>query len=65
MGPNRQGSQRSLSSGPDLPETPPTYKWAQRPYPQPGDLDNLIQTPEDQSGLWRKFLPWIVVRCRQ
>jgi hypothetical protein len=24
-----------LSSGPDLPEAPLTYKWARRPYPQP------------------------------
>jgi hypothetical protein len=34
MGPHRPGSQRSLSSGPDLPEALPTCKWAQRPYPQ-------------------------------
>jgi hypothetical protein len=28
MGPHRLGSQRSLSSGPDLPEALPTCKWA-------------------------------------
>jgi hypothetical protein len=38
MGPHRPGSQRSLSSGSDLLEVPPTCKWAQRPYPQPGDF---------------------------
>jgi hypothetical protein len=34
MGPHRLGSQRSLSSGLDLPEVQPTYKWAWRPYLQ-------------------------------
>jgi hypothetical protein len=42
-------------------EAPPTYKWAQRPYPQIRRLwktsDNLIQIPEDLPGLWRKLLP--------
>jgi hypothetical protein len=35
MAPHRLGSRRSLPSAPDLPEAPPTCKWAQRLYPQP------------------------------
>jgi hypothetical protein len=61
MGPHRPGSRRSLSSGPNLPESPPTCKWAQRPYPQSWrpwkTSDDLIQTPEDLPGLQRKPLP--------
>jgi hypothetical protein len=61
MGTHRPGSRRSLSSGPELPEAPPTYKWVRRPYPQSRrpwkTSDDLIQTPEDQPGLWRKLLP--------
>jgi hypothetical protein len=61
MGPHRLGSQRSLSSGPNLREVPPTCKWAQRPYPQSRrpwkTSDDLIQTSEDLPGLWRKFFP--------
>jgi hypothetical protein len=60
MGPHRPGSPRSLSSGPDLPEAPPTCKWAQGPYPQSRQpwktSDDLIQTPEDLPGLRRKLL---------
>jgi hypothetical protein len=61
MGPHRPGSWRSLSSGPDLSEAPPTCKWTRRPYPQPwrpwktsGDLIRIL---EDLPSLWRKFLP--------
>jgi hypothetical protein len=55
-GPHRPWSRRSLSSGPNLPEAPPTCKWAYRPYPQSRGprktSDDLIWTPEDLSGLW-------------
>jgi hypothetical protein len=68
MGPHRPGSQRSLSSGLDLPEVLPTYKWAQRPYPQPQrswkTSDDLIQIAEDLPGLWGKILPRSRRRCR-
>jgi hypothetical protein len=61
MGPHRPGSRRSLSSGPDLPEAQLTCKWVRRPYPQSRQpwktSDDLIQTPEDLPGLWRKLLP--------
>jgi hypothetical protein len=61
MGPHRPGSQRSLSSGPDLPEAMPTCKWARRPYPQSRrpwkTLDDLIQITEDLPGLCSKLLP--------
>jgi hypothetical protein len=68
-GPHRPGSQRSLSSGPDLPEALPICKWAQRPYPQPRrpwkTLDDLIQTLENLPGLWSKHLPRSRWRRRQ
>jgi hypothetical protein len=68
-GPHRPGSQRYLSSGPNLPEALLTYKWAQRPYPQPRrpwkTLDDLIQTLEDLPGLCSKLLPRSRWRCRQ
>jgi hypothetical protein len=61
MGPYRPGSWRSLSSGPNLSEVPPTCKWARRPYPQPRRpwkiSNDLIQTLQDLPGLWRKLLP--------
>jgi hypothetical protein len=60
MGPHRLGSQRSLSSGPDLPEALPTCKWARRPYPQsrrPWKIsDDLIQIVDDMLGLRGKPL---------
>jgi hypothetical protein len=59
MGPHRTGSRRSLSSRPDLLEAPPTCKWAQRPFPQfwrpQTTSSELIWTPEDLLGLWRKL----------
>jgi hypothetical protein len=67
-GPHRPGSQRSLSSGPGLPEAQSTWKWTRRPYPQPSrpwkTREDLIQTPEDPPGLWRKTLPQVVARHR-
>jgi hypothetical protein len=60
MGPHRPGSQRSLSSGLDLPEALPTYKWARRPYPQSRrpwkTLDDLIQIADDMLCLRGKLL---------
>jgi hypothetical protein len=44
MGPHRPGSWRSLTSGSDLSEAPPTCKWTRRPYPQPGDLNQIPET---------------------
>jgi hypothetical protein len=61
MGPHRPGSQRSLSSGPDLPEALPTCKWAWRPHPQSRRpwkaSDDLIQIAEYPPGLWGKIIP--------
>jgi hypothetical protein len=61
MGPHRPGSWRSLSSGPDLSEAPPTCKWTRIPYPQPRQpwktSSDLIRISEDLPGLWRKFSP--------
>jgi hypothetical protein len=69
MGPHRPGSQRSLSSGPDLPKALPTYRWARRPYPQSRrpwkTLEDLIQIAEDLPGLRNKLLPRSRRRCRQ
>jgi hypothetical protein len=60
MGPHRPRSQRSLSSGPDLPKALPTCKWARRPYPQSRRpwkaLDDLILIAGDLPGLWSKIL---------
>jgi hypothetical protein len=66
MGPHRPGSQRSLPSGPDLPEAPPTCKWVRRPYPQlwrpwktPEDLTQILKDP---LGLEHKASYQITVR---
>jgi hypothetical protein len=59
MGPHRPGSQRSPSSGPDLPEALSNCKWAQRSYPQSRrprkTLDDLIQIAEDLPGFGARF----------
>jgi hypothetical protein len=60
MGPHLPGSQRSLSSGLDLPEALTTCKWARRPYLQSRrpwkTLDDLIQIADDLPGLRGKLL---------
>jgi hypothetical protein len=69
MGPHQPGSQRSLSSGSDLPEALPTCKWARRPYPQSRrpwkTMDDLIQIADDMPGLQSKLLPRSRRRRRQ
>jgi hypothetical protein len=69
MGPHRTGSQRSLSSGPDLSEALPTCKWARRPYSQSRrswkTTDGHIQITDDLPGLWSKLLLRSWRRCRQ